>query len=284
MINSSRQVFITGGSSGLGLETARQFAELGWQICLFARDENRLEQAREGILDFTPSAMVMIQKGDVRDDQSLKSAISEFVAEVGGLEAVVHAAGQMRALGPIGLTDADSWRADIETSLIGAGNLARVAAPWLEQNTHGGAFVVFVGSGHHEGLGFGSGFSSAQAGLVRLMENLALERKWPSSAGQSPSGFIGYYALYPAVTQTGLMNYVLANADGRKWLPRFTELFGEGKEVEPQVPAATAVWLCQRKPTELTGRVVSGMLDTELMELRLAVLGEGDKGRLRLKF
>ena len=65
---------------------------------------------------------------------------------------------------------------------------------------------------------------------------------------------------------------------------RFTEMFGEGKEVEPQVPAGMAAWLCSRKPAELSGRVVSGMLDPELTEMRLGILAEGDQGRLRLKF
>ena len=116
------------------------------------------------------------------------------------------------------------------------------------------------------------------------MENLALERTWPKTAGPGPAGFVGYYALFPAVNPTGLMNYVLSESDGRKWLPRFTEMFGEGKEVEPHVPAGMAAWLCRRKPAQLSGRVVSGMLDPDLTELRLAILAEGEKGQLRLKF
>jgi NAD(P)-dependent dehydrogenase (short-subunit alcohol dehydrogenase family) len=190
----------------------------------------------------------------------------------------------MHALGPIGAVQPIVWQEDVATTLVGAGHLAHAAAPWLEQAPGGGAMVAFVGPGHHQGLGFGSGFSAAQAGLVRLMENLALERAWPKTAGPGPSSFVGYYALFPAVTPTGLMNYVLSESDGRKWLPRFTEMFGEGKEVDPHVPAGLAAWLCRRKPVELSGRVVSGMLDPDLVELRLAILGEGDKGQLRLKF
>jgi hypothetical protein len=45
-----------------------------------------------------------------------------------------------------------------------------------------------------------------------------------------------------------------------------------------------AAWLCLKKPVELSGRVVSGMLDPELTEMRLGILGEGEKGQLRLKF
>lgn len=284
MSQPSKSVFITGGSAGLGLATARALAAEGFAIALFARRLPILELARDELQVDFPGCSVDLYAGDVRDADALISAVNHFATKKGGLEAVVHAAGQMRALGPIGAVQPKVWQDDVATSLIGAGHLAIAASPWLEQSPVGGAMVAFVGPGHHQGLGFGSGFSAAQAGLVRLMENLALERTWPKPAGPGPSGFVGYYALFPAVTPTGVMNYVLSESDGRKWLPRFTEMFGEGKEVEPHVPAGMAAWLCRRKPTELSGRVVSGMLDPELTELRLAILAEGEKGQLRLKF
>lgn len=284
MSNSKKQVFITGGSGGLGLETARHFAGQGWSVCLYSRDEERLVRARNDITDFLPEAEIHHKPGDVLDYDHLHRSIREFASDAGGLSAVVHAAGTMRALGPLGLTDLDQWKRDLEVSLIGAAHLASASLPIFETQSGGAAFVAFVGPGHHEGFGFGSGFSTAQAGLVRLIENLALERKWPRPAGDSPTTFVGYYALFPAVVPTGLMQHVLSHSDGRKWLPRITELFGEGKEVEPQVPAAMAYWLCEQKPVEISGRVVSGMLDPELVEMRLAILGEGDKGKLRLKF
>lgn len=281
---TGKAVFITGGSGGLGLATAKSLAAQGFALALYARNYERLEIAREEIQLEEPSASVHLYTGNVADASSLKAAVDAFATTIGGLEAVVHAAGRMRGLGPVGLLDIQQWQEDVATTLVGAGNLAHAASPWLESNPAGGAVVAFVGPGHHQGLGFASGYAAAQAGLVRLMENLALERTWPKTAGPGPVGFVGYYALFSAVTPTGMMNYVLSEEIGRKWLPRFTEMFGEGKEVEPAVPGALAAWLCQRKPAELSGRVVSGMLDPELTELRLAVLGNGEKGRLRLKF
>jgi|GEM_PF-642874 len=277
-------VFVTGGSSGLGLKTGEILARQGWNVALFARDSARLAAAAETILADSPAATVRTFAGDVRDFDSLQQAVAAFASTHGPLEAVVHAAGRMRAIGPVAQVDPLTWREDLEVTLTGAFHLAKAASPWLEASETGAAFVAFAGPGHHQGLGFASGYAAAQAGLVRFVENLATERAWPSPAGTSPKGFVGYYAVFPAVTPTGLMDYVLGSPDGRKWLPRFTEMFGEGKEVEPHVPAGMAAWLCQRKPFELSGRVVSGMLDPELTEIRLAILGDGDKGRLRLKF
>jgi NAD(P)-dependent dehydrogenase (short-subunit alcohol dehydrogenase family) len=284
MMTHKPAVFVTGGSNGLGLKTAEILARHGWNVALFARDAARLAAAAETILADTPNASVRTYAGDVRDFETLQQAVAAFASAHGRLDAVVHAAGRMHAIGPVAQVDPRTWREDLDVSLTGAFHLAKAASPWLEACETGAAFVTFAGPGHHQGLGFASGYAAAQAGLVRFVENLAAERVWPSPAGPSPKGFVGYYAVFPAVTPTGLMDYVLGSTDGRKWLPRFTEMFGEGKEVEPHVPAGMAAWLCQRKPPELSGRVVSGMLDPELTEIRLAILGDGDKGRLRLKF
>lgn len=283
-MNHDPAVFVTGGSSGLGLRTAEILARGGWKVALFARSAERLAAAADAIQAETPGACVCTFEGDVRDFDALDRAVKSFVADHGRLDAVVHAAGRMRAIGPVAQVDPGQWREDLEVSLTGAFHLAKAAGPWFETCQNGAAWVTFVGPGHHQGLGFASGYSAAQAGLVRLVENLSAERSWPASAGSSPRGFVGYYAVFPAVTPTGLMDHVLGSPEGRKWLPRFTEMFGEGKEVESDVPAGMAAWLCRRKPAELSGRVVSGMLDPELTEIRLAILGEGEKGRLRLKF
>ena len=46
---SGKIVFITGGASGLGLETARAMAAKGAHVILAARDQDKLDQAREEI-------------------------------------------------------------------------------------------------------------------------------------------------------------------------------------------------------------------------------------------
>jgi NAD(P)-dependent dehydrogenase (short-subunit alcohol dehydrogenase family) len=283
-MSRSSTVFVTGGSSGIGLRTATTLAEQGWSIGLYARDTSRLAAAADAISNEVPDARIDRFAGDVRDIDALRCAVREFAESHGRLDAAIHSAGRMRAIGPVDQVDPAAWRDDLEVSLIGAGHLAQAAVPLLEAGETGGAFLTFVGPGHHQGLGFASGYAAAQAGLVRLIENLAAEQAWPATAGQRSGGFVGYYAVFPAVMPTGLMDHVLSSQEGRMWLPRFTEMFGEGKEVEPQVPARMAAWLCGRKPVELSGRVVSGMLDPELTEMRLAILDEGDQGRLRLKF
>ncbi len=44
---SNKIVYVVGGSSGIGLAAAELFSEKGAHVCLFARNEERLQKARE---------------------------------------------------------------------------------------------------------------------------------------------------------------------------------------------------------------------------------------------
>jgi len=93
----------------------------------------------------SPKARVDVYAGDVREYPALSESLRAFVAEHGRLDAVIHSAGRLHALGPTAHVDPLAWREDLEVSLVGAGHLAAAAGPYLELNTSGGAFVAFVG-------------------------------------------------------------------------------------------------------------------------------------------
>jgi NAD(P)-dependent dehydrogenase (short-subunit alcohol dehydrogenase family) len=123
-------------------------------------------------------------------------------------------------------------------------------------------------------LAFASAYGAAQAALGRLVESWAREFL---------ADGIAVYALNPGFVPTGLMNRLLSHADGRRWLPRFTEAFAEGKEVGPEVAAEMAAWLIDRRPLELSGRVVAAPATPAIVESRLGAIVASDLNRLRLR-
>ncbi len=56
---------ITGASSGLGAEMARQLARRGWDLALCARRTDRLESLREEIVAADPARRVEVRALDV---------------------------------------------------------------------------------------------------------------------------------------------------------------------------------------------------------------------------
>ncbi|HEV8291736.1 MAG TPA: SDR family NAD(P)-dependent oxidoreductase [Tepidisphaeraceae bacterium] len=93
-----RNVLITGGSRGLGLVLARQFAAQGADLTILARDDEELERA---VLDIASrGADVLGIPCDVTDQRQVQRAIERSIGRHGRLDVLINNAGQIR-VGPI---------------------------------------------------------------------------------------------------------------------------------------------------------------------------------------
>ncbi|HCT77472.1 MAG TPA: short chain dehydrogenase [Micromonosporaceae bacterium] len=88
-----RNILITGASSGLGAEMARQFAALGRNVALCARRTSRLEQLRDELHAAFPLSTVAIRTLDVDDHHAVFDTFREFDKELGGIHRVIVNAG-----------------------------------------------------------------------------------------------------------------------------------------------------------------------------------------------
>jgi NAD(P)-dependent dehydrogenase (short-subunit alcohol dehydrogenase family) len=102
-------VLITGGSRGLGLLMAREFAAHGCSLVLCARDELELERARlelEGL-----GARVLVVPCDVADRDQVEAVVARATEHFGRVDVLVNNAGIIQ-VGPVGsMTIADYERA-----------------------------------------------------------------------------------------------------------------------------------------------------------------------------
>ena len=71
------RTLITGASSGLGAEMARQFAAAGHDLALCARRLDRLEALRDEILAAHPQRTVVVRRLDVDDHDDVFAAFRE---------------------------------------------------------------------------------------------------------------------------------------------------------------------------------------------------------------
>jgi len=124
-------VVITGGSSGIGLETARLFLKEGARVAICGRDANRLETARLNLGG--EASKLMSFQCDVLD----KEQVNEFARAVGenfgGADILINNAGQARVATFAEASD-DDWRAEFELKLFSVIYPTRAFLPMLEKS------------------------------------------------------------------------------------------------------------------------------------------------------
>ena len=85
-------VLITGGSEGLGWETARAFAQQEATVCIAARDHAKLETARQKLAD--ESLQVDVYPCDVTNDQQFAETLAQIIEQHHRLDVLVNNVGR----------------------------------------------------------------------------------------------------------------------------------------------------------------------------------------------
>src|SRR6478735_6580387 len=138
---------ITGASSGLGAEMARQLAARGHDLALCARRTDRLAELATEITTAHPDRRVVVKALDVTDHDAVFRVFDEFRDELGGLDRVVVNAGLGKGQ-PLGTGRFDANRQTAETNFIGALAPTKAAVAHLAEgfraDVHGTPIKVTV--------------------------------------------------------------------------------------------------------------------------------------------
>lgn len=135
---SGLTAIVTGGYSGLGLETARVLALAGAEVLVPARDMRKAAAALEGVGRAEAGQL------DLMDPASIDAYAERFLASGRALHILVNSAGIMAA--PL-LRDARGYESQFATNHLGHFQLT--ARLWPALRRAGGARVVSVSSGGH---------------------------------------------------------------------------------------------------------------------------------------
>lgn len=109
-------VLITGASSGIGAETARQLAAEGAKLALLARRADKLASVKSETEAL--GARVLTFTADVNDRAALDTAVADTLAAFGRIDIVLANAGTS-VTGPIFKLNVDDYRRQFETNFFG---------------------------------------------------------------------------------------------------------------------------------------------------------------------
>lgn len=191
MIFKDKTVVITGGSEGIGAETARLFADAGANLMLVARSKKNLEAIAGELRDKT---RVEIFPMDVTDMDACNDVFKKAAFEFGRIDVLVNNAG-FHARGNVRDVDAVDLGRIIDVNLKAPIILTRAALPYLEES--GGGAIINVSSLHGRLASAGAAtYSSSKFGLRIFTLALAEELRETDiriavvSPGPVDTGFI----------------------------------------------------------------------------------------------
>ncbi len=166
-------VAISGAASGIGLASARLFAEHGANLFLIDRDGEKLAAAKEGLKkDLKASVVTCVL--DVTDENAVRETFDRLVGEFGGLDILISNAGNA-VQGRIGDVDAKALRASFDLNFFAHQALASQAVNlFLKQRTGGVLLFNASKAAFNPGKNFGP-YALPKAAVVALTKQYALD-------------------------------------------------------------------------------------------------------------
>ncbi len=250
---SGQTIVLTGGSAGLGVETARVLALRGARIVSVVRDRPKGEAAAAQIREQVPGADIEIAELDLFDLDSVRRGADDIAARFPKIDRLINNAGVMMC--PLGRTK-EGLDTQLGTNHLGHFVLtARLIGNLLEGAP---ARIVNLSSGGHRmsPLRFDDPFferdeydkfiAYGQAKTANVLFSVALDARFKDRGVRS-------YAVHPGAIHTELARHMTGD-DVKK-------LMGKRPQREPmqfkplEAGAATTVWVATHPDLEGRGGV-----------------------------
>lgn len=139
----NKVVFISGGSKGIGLACAREFAREGAQVGICARNADGLRSAADAIRAET-GRTVYTATGDMQKWDDVRRCVDTTAGHFGGLDVLVNCAGASPG-GVIENLTEEEWALSLQLKFMGYVRCSKAAIPHLLKRG-GGRIVNVVGN------------------------------------------------------------------------------------------------------------------------------------------
>ena len=167
-----RAAIVTGGSRGIGRETARQFLEEGVRVTICGRNAETLERAREELAATTGGEAHAVV-ADMTKEADVVRLVDGATQRFGTVDILVNNAGQMYS-GRFAVMNDAGLREQLETKLFGFMRAIRLVYPMMKAR-HWGRIVNLIGGAGKEPdpYMFGSGITNSA--LLNVTKSLSAE-------------------------------------------------------------------------------------------------------------
>ncbi len=162
---------ITGSNSGIGLATSLYLARRGYTVWATMRNLEKANELRK-IIE-SERLPIEIAQLDVRDDDSVKEAVTQIVQKSGRIDVLVNNAGY-GLRGAIEEVSLDEWKAQFETNFYGVIRVTQAVLPQMRAQ-RSGAIVNISSVLGRMAIPFSGPYVASKFALEGLTETLRYE-------------------------------------------------------------------------------------------------------------
>ncbi len=230
---------ITGGSRGIGFETAKIFSKNGASVVITSSNRQQLENAANQLTNTIPIS------ADITKEEEVKMVVEETVKKFGKLDILVNNAGIFPKIKQLHEISELEWNKVLDVNLNGPFRFAKFSIPYL-QKTSGTIINVSSDAGLKAYEGFNAdAYSASKAALVILTKCWALEYAKDK---------IRVNCVCPGVVDTEMTKPFLKTEKDRKFMDNDHPI---GRIGQPDEIAKSVLFLTSEDSSWTTGAILA---------------------------
>ena len=230
---------ITGGSRGIGFETAKIFSENGASVVITSSNRQQLENAANQLTNTIPIS------ADITNEEEVKMVVEETVKKFGKLDILVNNAGIFPKIKQLHEVSELEWNKVLDVNLNGPFRFAKFSIPYL-QKTSGTIINVSSDAGLKAYVGFNAdAYSASKAALIVLTKCWALEYAKDK---------IRVNCVCPGVVDTEMTKPFLKTEKDREFMDKDHPL---GRIGQPDEIAKSVLFLTSEDSSWTTGAILA---------------------------
>jgi NAD(P)-dependent dehydrogenase (short-subunit alcohol dehydrogenase family) len=240
----NKVALITGAGSGLGLATAKAFAESGAAVVLADWNE---QSARTAADELTAQGLKALAVAcDVSDDAQVEAMIEKAVATFGHLDAAFNNAGVQNVLAETADTTRKDYDRVMGINLRGVWNCMKFELQQMRKQGSG-AIVNCSSLGGLVGGAERGIYHASKHGVLGFTKSAALEY---AARG------IRVNAVCPGLIWTPMVDQMVAEGQGEA-MKAMEKSVPMGRVGRPEEIATAVLWLCSGAASYVTGQSIS---------------------------
>ena len=238
----NKVALITGGTTGIGRDTAVLFAKNGAKVVISGRRETEGNEAIALVRAAGGDGLFV--KSDVSKSSDVQSLIAKTVEKFGRLDIAFNNAGIEGQWKPIIEQSEEDWDSVIDINLKGTWLCLKYEMQQMLTEGNGGAIVNMSSVAGLMGSAGAAIYVASKHGVIGLTRNAALE---------CAAKGIRVNAVCPAVIETAMADRAFADPQVSK---RVLAMHPLGRFGKPTEIAEAVLWLCSDKSSFMTGHYI----------------------------